>query len=42
MTADTGETPTGKADAGTAVDLTAAPEAASGVPRELGAQSPGQ
>jgi D-xylose transport system permease protein len=42
VTADAGETPTGTADASTAVDLTAAPEAASDVPRELLAQSLGQ
>ena len=43
MTADPGETPTGTADAGTAVDLTAAPEAAAAdVPPELLAQSLGQ
>jgi D-xylose transport system permease protein len=42
-TADTGETPTGTADARTAVDLTAAPEvAAAEVPPELLAQSLGQ
>jgi D-xylose transport system permease protein len=42
-TADTGETPTGTADASTAVDLTAAPEvAAAEVPPELLAQSLGQ
>ena len=42
MTADAGETPAGTADASTAVDLTAAPEVASDVPRELLAQSLGQ
>jgi D-xylose transport system permease protein len=42
VTADAGETPTETADASTAVDLTAAPEAASDVPRELLAQSLGQ
>jgi D-xylose transport system permease protein len=42
VTADADETPTGTADASTAVDLTAAPEAASDVPRELLAQSLGQ
>ncbi len=43
MTADAGETPTGTADASTAVDLTAAPEAAAAdVPGELLAQSLGE
>jgi D-xylose transport system permease protein len=43
VTADPGETPAGTADAATAVDLTAAPEAAAAeVPPELLAQSLGQ
>ncbi|MGH3300505.1 MAG: ABC transporter permease subunit [Streptosporangiaceae bacterium] len=43
MTADPGETPTGTADARTAVDLTAAPKvAAADVPPEILAQSLGQ
>jgi D-xylose transport system permease protein len=42
VTADAGETPTGTADASTAVDLTAAPEAAADVPGEILAQSLGQ
>jgi D-xylose transport system permease protein len=43
VTADAGETPTGTADASTAVDLTAAPEAATAdVPVEILAQSLGQ
>ena len=43
MTADPGETRAGTADAGTAADLTAAPEAAAAdVPPELLAQSLGQ
>ncbi len=43
VTADPGETPAGTADAGMAVDLTAAPEtAAADVPPELLAQSLGQ
>jgi D-xylose transport system permease protein len=43
VTADADETPTGTADAGMAVDLTAAPEAAAAdVPGELLAQSLGQ
>jgi D-xylose transport system permease protein len=43
VTADPGETPAGTADAGMAVDLTAAPEAAAAdVPPELLAQSLGQ
>ena len=42
MTADAGQTPTGTADAGMAVDPTAAPDAAAGVTRELLAQSLGQ
>jgi D-xylose transport system permease protein len=43
VTADAGETPNGMADASTAVDLTAAPEAAAAdMPSELAAQSLGQ
>jgi D-xylose transport system permease protein len=43
VTADAGETPTGTADASTAVDLTAAPEAATAdIPGEILAQSLGQ
>jgi D-xylose transport system permease protein len=43
VTADAGETPTGTADASTAVDLTAAPEAATAdVPGEILAESLGQ
>jgi D-xylose transport system permease protein len=43
VTADSGETPTGTADAGTVVDVTAAPQAAAAdVPPEILAQSLGQ
>ena len=42
VTADPGETPAGTADAGTAIDLTAAAEAEADVPPELLAQSLGQ
>ena len=42
VTADPGETPAGTADAATAIDLTAAAEAAADVPPELLAQTLGQ